>query len=181
MVQKLKNLKRGFTLVELMIVVAIVGILAALAVYGVSKYVKNAKTAEARDALGRMAKDAVSAYNKESMSITTVLTAGQTSNVVHQLCSAATPVPATVPAAAKYQSAPGDWSGGWDCLHFSMNEPQYYQYEYTNASATTFACIARGNLDGDSTASTFTIAGAADATSSTATYAPTISEVSPEE
>ncbi|MDQ2645963.1 MAG: type II secretion system GspH family protein [Myxococcota bacterium] len=181
MVQKLKNLKRGFTLVELMIVVAIVGILAALAVYGVSKYVKNAKTAEARDALGRMAKDAVSAYNKESMDVTTVLAAGSSSSVIHTLCADASAVPTTIPAAAKYQSAPNDWSGGWDCLHFSMNEPQYFQYEYTSESNTSFSCIARGDLDGDTSSSTFSIAGAADSTTKTATYAPTIAETSPEE
>jgi len=115
------------------------------------------------------------------MSISTVIPAGQSSSVVHSLCTAATAVPATPPPAAKYQSQPSDWTGGWDCLHFSMNEPQYYQYEYTNASATTFACIARGDLDGDSDPSTFTIAGAADASTHTATYAPTVAEVKPEE
>src|SRR5687767_379950 len=49
---KLKQLKskRGFTLVELMIVVAIIGVLAALAIYGVRKYLTNAKSAEARSA-----------------------------------------------------------------------------------------------------------------------------------
>jgi type IV pilus assembly protein PilA len=184
MVQKLKNLKRGFTLVELMIVVAIVGILAALAVYGVSKYVKNAKTAEARDALGRMAKDAVSAYNKESMTVTTVLTATGTSSVIHRLCADASAVPAGIPKAAKFQTGPDMWGGGWNCLKFSMSEPQYFQYEYVSDGPdtnTTFSCFARGDLDGDAKSSVFTLAGGVLAGTKAATYAPTITEKDPEE
>src|SRR5215210_4072261 len=83
-----KNEKRGFTLVELMIVVAIVGVLAALATYGVSKYVAHAKTTEARNSLGQLARDASTAYLRERMA-GAVLGAGTSVIVTNVLCGAA--------------------------------------------------------------------------------------------
>jgi len=180
---KSKHLKRGFTLVELMIVVAIVGILAALAVYGVSRYVRNAKTAEARDALGRMGKDAVAAYQRETMS-GAVLELGERTDAIHALCPSADPVPQDMPHGQKYQSKPSEWTGGWKCLRFSMNEPQYYQYAYTvtgelHAENTTFECRARGDLDGDQEAdSVLTLGGAikVEGGEKVAILAPTLTE-----
>jgi type IV pilus assembly protein PilA len=190
MIAHLKRLKRGFTLVELMIVVAIIGILAALAIYGVTKYVKNAKTAEAREALGRMSKDANGVYERESMT-SSVMALSSSSGISRRLCDSATAVPKDIPKAQKYQSSPSEWGGtataGWQCLKFSMNDPQYFQYDYQAKNPTadgSFSCLAHGNLDGDAASSTFFIRGSVQTDTKgkkAAVLAPNIGEINPEE
>ncbi|NOU30380.1 MAG: prepilin-type N-terminal cleavage/methylation domain-containing protein [Polyangiaceae bacterium] len=188
----------GFTLIELMIVVAIVGILAVLAVYGVRKYIANAKTAEARNSLGQIGKDASSAYERESMA-STVMALGGSTGVVRRLCdSASVSVPAGSAAikGQKYQSTPGEWSTdgatankGFACLRFVMNDPQYFMYSYgatgtTGATGENFSSIANGDLNGDGTLSAFTIRGSIQ-TGTTGgmvlTLSPTINELNPDE
>ena len=61
-IEQLKNAK-GFTLIELMIVVAILGILAVVAVPALQKYMRRAKTAEAKTQLAKLY-DAASSFFK---------------------------------------------------------------------------------------------------------------------
>src|SRR5450432_472316 len=146
---------RGFTLIELMLVVGIVGVLAALALYGVRKYLLNAKTAEVRNAVGQMAKDAKAAYERESMA-GTILQLGSSSRVVNNLCTdAAKSVPDDISKVRgqKYQSLPTDWTDGngilkgFVCLRFTVTDPQYYMYDYkgTTGDNGTFNAIGYGD------------------------------------
>jgi type IV pilus assembly protein PilA len=185
--------RAGFTLIELMIVVAIVGILSVLAAQGVRKYAASAKTAEARASLGRIAKDAALAYERETMS-GAVLAAKTSSAVARRLCPSAT---TSVPAASssiqgrKYQSKPAEWAvdaagnAGFACLKFTIGSPQYYMYSYSLrgsgfAPGDSFTAIAQGDLDGNGVLSLFQISGAINA-SYVLNIAPNLVEVRPEE
>jgi len=187
---------RGFTLIELMIVVAIVGILAVLATYGVRKYLANAKTAEARNSLGQIAKDQAAEYEKENRG-TAVMQMQTTGGLSRALCGTepGNPVPATGSVAgARYQSSPGDWTKGelpgappvgFACLKFTMDAPQYYAYSFTSSgtlgnTGDTFTALANGDLNGDGLLSAFSITGSINSSYSV-NIAPNILEINSDE
>lgn len=146
MIKKLRK-NRGFTLIELMIVVAIVGILAVLAIFGVSKYLANAKSAEATNTIGKINERAVAGYEEENNTaeIAPIGSTGQAAT--HELCGTAAAVPAAIGSVQNKKYQPDPTAGkdyttgsnvgttratrfGWKCLKFEMTQPQYYIYGY---------------------------------------------------
>ena len=91
----MRKREEGFTLVELMIVVAIIGVLAALAIYGVSRYLKHSKTAEATRNLGSIETGSKNAFQQETP------TASDPNAFVHTFCQSAAKTPGTTPHAAE--------------------------------------------------------------------------------
>lgn len=127
----LKN-RKGFTLIELMIVVAIIGILAAIAIPNFLTFRLKAKTSEAKANLGAI-RTVQEAYRAEE---DTYYPSGST--------------------IARYPGSPDTtkqtWTAsatGFSALGFEPAGQVYYDYGISAADATSFTGDAYGDLDGD--------------------------------
>jgi prepilin-type N-terminal cleavage/methylation domain-containing protein len=142
-----KGRKHGFTLVELMVVVAIIGILAAISAPLVTKYIRKSKTAEAMTNL-RKIYDGEQAYYYEEKTDTagTVLT-----KYFVEL--------AQTPSTPEINKQTPDFEGaGFGVIRFSTDAPVLYCYSVSTAGydlTASFTARAVGDIDGNGVTSLF--------------------------
>jgi type IV pilus assembly protein PilA len=159
-----KRAAGGFTLIELMIVVAIIGILAAVAIPAFMKYIRRSKTTEASMNVRKLFDSSVAYFESEHATRAGAVVAKQ-----FPATQAATPTVNSCcgQAGDKCAANPASWDvQTWSSLNFSVDDPHYYWYTYTASgteATSQFTAAANGNLDCDASYSTFERVGSIDA------------------
>jgi prepilin-type N-terminal cleavage/methylation domain-containing protein len=165
MINRLRNSNsKGFTLIELMIVVAILAILAVVAVPAFIKYMRRAKTTEAIDQLDKMYKGSAIYYSAP------VVKQGSGEKILCQFPAAQGMTPVMTGKACCGAGLDTDaddrcdvdtsqWNTAtWSALNFQMNDQHYFGYSYASEETldkAKFTATANGDLDCDGNLSTF--------------------------
>lgn len=151
--------KKGFTLIELMIVVAIIGLLAAVAIPAFTKYVRRSKTTEAVMNLRRMFDSSVAYFEVDH--------SDRGGNVVPKqfpgLGMQFGPAPGTNDCCGQVGNKCAPNADAWDspvwhALNFSVDDPHYYWYWYETVGQdrdARFTARSMGNLNCNAAYSTF--------------------------
>ena len=165
--------RHGFTLIELMIVVAILAILAVIAVPAFIKYMRRAKTAEAIDEIDKIYKGAALYYTLPFVTL-----AGVKMECQFPGNQGVTPVEATCCSSGglggpdangddRCDSDPEIWTTPtWAALSFQINDEHYFTYAYDSSGSlgnALFSITANADLDCDGIQSTFQRIGFGDA------------------
>jgi type IV pilus assembly protein PilA len=151
----IRKAQRGFTLIELMIVVAIIGILAAVAIPQFLSYMKRSKRGEAELNLNLIEKSNIREFGDNAGFVPDVQAA----------TPAATCCTQNQGSAKKCLATSADWNGvaAWDKLDFEMNKNFYFQYSYAGvANGASYTATATGDLDCDGTSVSYVLTGGID-------------------
>ena len=137
--------RKGFTLIELMIVVAIIGILAVVAIPGYMAYIASSKTSEAKTNLKSMADGALAYFQDEHALDSTGLKVAtkfypenKTASTRDTLLASFLAVgvkqdPSDATLVAKMAEEP------WKTIKFSISKPFYFNYSYIATAAPSTA------------------------------------------
>jgi prepilin-type N-terminal cleavage/methylation domain-containing protein len=162
MLHRIRNRQSGFTLVELMIVVAIIGILAAIAIPAFSRYVRKARTTEAVQHLNKEWSGSLTYYESDHMiGGGTVLTkefpgpSGSWADVKECGCLTGGACPGNNPV----------WNADlvWRALNFAFPDPHHYMPGYTGMGTGTsakFTAYSKGDTNCNGTLAEFIRSGA---------------------
>jgi len=166
----------GFTLIELMIVVAIIGILAAVAIPAFIKYIRKSKTVEATEGL-----DKVNAGAKQYFQADHYDTSGNLQDKAFPGAGSVTPSGrCCLNTGAKCPANAANWAGSpWRELHFQLADPHYFQWDWQaggTATGATYTASAYGDLDCDGITSTYKFLGSIDSEYGVSSKGPVIDQ-----
>ena len=160
--RKHPRLQRGFTLIELMIVVAMIGILASVAIPSFIRYIRKTKTAEAVYHIRRIYEGGRAYLLEENAHRGSIGTWNKQFPEPEAITPAATccnrPGDKCIPVEADWQT------NTWQSLQFGVSDPHYFRYEFASTGSgggntSSFTARALGDLDCDGQLSTFEMIG----------------------